>query len=321
MVVSTASLSSQKTQEYQANGSSSPQGVLQAIRSASNRTGVDFAYLVNQASQESGFDPSAKASTSSATGLYQFTSQTWLKMMKESGSKYGLGSFADKISIDANGTASVKDPAARQAILNLRNDPQTSSLMACELDKQNCESLQQNVGGKIGATEVYLAHFLGANGASDFISTMRANPNATAADVLPEAASANSSVFYSSNGQPKTLAQIYDHFAKKFNSTTSAAVQYASAAVKNVGSYATSIYTSAHNVAGQDYSTASNWSGMSATKASFTAGLPSTGSSSLVSTMILAQSDFNEISMPDLFKLRDAEQQDSKKQSSPSTGS
>ncbi|MGB9153421.1 MAG: transglycosylase SLT domain-containing protein, partial [Alphaproteobacteria bacterium] len=60
-------------------------GVMQAIQNAATRTGVDFSYLLKKASQESGFDPTAKASTSSASGLFQFTKQTWLHMVKQYG--------------------------------------------------------------------------------------------------------------------------------------------------------------------------------------------------------------------------------------------
>ena len=52
--------------------------VLDAVQNASARTGIDFDYLFDVARVESGYNPSAKASTSSARGLYQFTRQTWL---------------------------------------------------------------------------------------------------------------------------------------------------------------------------------------------------------------------------------------------------
>ena len=193
-----------------------PSGVMQAIQSAATKTGVDFSYLLKKAAQESGFDPTAKAATSSATGLFQFTKQTWLHMVKQYGAQYGLGNYAAQITTDANGHMSVSNPAAKQAILALRNDPQCSAEMACELDKQNAASLKQNVGGKIGGTELYLAHFLGAGGASDFINTMRDNPTTTGASILPEAAAANPSVFYTKSGEPRTLEQIYQNFAQKF---------------------------------------------------------------------------------------------------------
>lgn len=201
----------------QAGGIGVHQQIAQAIQSAAVKTGVNFAYLLNKAQQESSFDPNAKASTSTATGLFQFTKQTWLHEIKTHGAQYGLGDYADHINIDSNGAAHVNDPVWRRAILDLRKDPQVSAEMAGELDKENGTSLRANVGGKIGSTELYLAHFLGAGGASDFLKTMRADPNAKAADILPDAAAANSSVFYGADGQPRSVGQIYKHFAQKFD--------------------------------------------------------------------------------------------------------
>ena len=40
---------------------------------------------------------------------------------------------------------------------------------------------------------------------------------ATGASVLPKAAAANPSIFYSKSGEPRTVAQIYQHFAQKFD--------------------------------------------------------------------------------------------------------
>lgn len=195
--------------------------IVNAIQSAASKTGVDFSYLMNKASQESSFDPLAKASTSSATGLFQFTSQTWLHMVKTYGDEYGLSSYASKISTGSDGRLTVSDAASRQAILALRKDPQVSAEMAGELDKENAAVLQQKVGGNIGSTELYLAHFLGANGASSFIHKMRSNPKVAAADVLPTAAAANPSVFYDKSGQARSLQQIYQHFAAKFDGNSS----------------------------------------------------------------------------------------------------
>ena len=201
----------------QVSGSGTIQRITQAIKQASARTGVDFSYLLNKASQESGFNPNAQASSSSAAGLFQFTSQTWLQTVKTYGSKFGLGAYANDITMDSNGVAHVSDPSAKQAILALRKDPTVSAEMSGELDQQNCSALKSDVGGSIGPTDLYLAHFLGASGASNFINTLRSNPNANAAALLPEAASANPSVFYNSNGQARSVSQIYQQFAQKFD--------------------------------------------------------------------------------------------------------
>lgn len=198
--------------------------VASAIKSASSQTGVDFSYLLNKASQESSFDPNAKASTSSATGLFQFIEQTWLRVVKVYGAKYGLDQVADRISIDNNGVARVDNSQTKYAILNLRKDPEVSAKMAAELANENREKLEKSVGGKIGSTELYLAHFLGSGGASTFIRGMRENAGAKAADVLPTAASANASVFYDKSGEARTLGQIYNYFAKKFDNNHAAEI-------------------------------------------------------------------------------------------------
>ena len=52
-----------------------------AIARAAQATGVDFSYLLAQARIESSLNPTARAGTSSAAGLYQFTKGTWLAML------------------------------------------------------------------------------------------------------------------------------------------------------------------------------------------------------------------------------------------------
>lgn len=194
--------------------------VVAAIKAASDRTGVDFAYLVNKAAQESGFNPVAKAAGSSATGLYQFIDQTWLKTVKENGEAYGLGEMADKIKVGSDGIARVANEADKKAILALRKNPEIAANMAAELAKDNKEALQKSVGGKVGATEMYLAHFLGSGGAADFLSQMKSNPSAKAADILPQAASANKGVFYNKEtGEARSVGDVYKMFAKKFDKT------------------------------------------------------------------------------------------------------
>ena len=99
-----------------------------AIQTASTRTGVDFAYLMEKASAESGFRPDAKAGTSSATGLFQFVEGTWFDMIKSYGAKYGLKEEAAAVSTRIDGTDFVRDPVERERILEaLRVNPQASS--------------------------------------------------------------------------------------------------------------------------------------------------------------------------------------------------
>ena len=82
-------------------------GVGAAIQQAAARTGVDFSYLLGQAKIESGFNPNARARTSSATGLFQFIDQTWLATVHEHGAEHGLGWAAAAIRRGASATSRI----------------------------------------------------------------------------------------------------------------------------------------------------------------------------------------------------------------------
>ncbi len=208
-----------------------PAHILQAVQQASARTGVSFAYLIDKAGTESSFNPNAKASTSSASGLYQFIESTWLDMVDKHGAKYGLSDQAAAITRTKDGKPMVASKAARQDILELRKDPKVAALMAAEFAKDNKQTLEKNLGRSVGETELYLSHFLGATGATRFLKAMERNPSASAASLLPEAASANRSVFFASNGSSQTLAQIYNRFDSKFDDSEAYVADAAAAAL------------------------------------------------------------------------------------------
>ena len=195
-------------------------GVGMAIQQAAARTGVDFGYLLGQAKIESGFDPNAKARTSSATGLFQFIEQTWLATVKQHGDKHGLGWAANSISQGANGRYHVSDPATRRAILDLRKEPTAASSMAAEFAADNQNYLENSLGRPVESVDLYLAHFLGAGGAQKFLSAHDSNPDAAAAPILPAAARANRSIFYAKNGAARSFAEIRERFAAKLGGSS-----------------------------------------------------------------------------------------------------
>lgn len=205
---------------------SQPQ-VLQAIKQAAQKTGVDFAYLVQKAGVESSFNPEAKAKTSSASGLFQFVKGTWLDMVDRHGEEYGLAKEAAAIERGSNGKLTVKDAGERERILALRNNPSIAAAMAAELAAENTAALSRKVGGKIGATEMYLAHFLGSEGAGTLLGAVKDRPNAAGAALLPSAAASNRNVFYTEGGRARTVSEIYNNFAAKFDD--SAKVEMAAA--------------------------------------------------------------------------------------------
>ena len=188
-----------------------------AIRDAARVTGAGFEYLLNTALRESNLNPSAKAKTSSATGLFQFIDQTWLGTMKQSGAALGYGKYADAISKTSSGRYVVNDPAMRNEIFALRKDPTANSLMAGAFANSNAKVLTDRLGRKPTDGELYMAHFLGASGAARFIRAAEANPNANAASLFPRAAHANSSIFYDKTGAARSLKQVYAGLVSRHN--------------------------------------------------------------------------------------------------------
>lgn len=181
----------------------------QAIARAASRTGADFNYLLAQAKLESSLDPSAKARTSSASGLYQFIDSTWLHTLDRHGEGMGLGGAAAAIHT-AGGRSRVADPAQREAIMALRFDPDVSALMAGSLANDNRAALSGVLGREPDAAELYLAHFLGAAGAGKFLGQLGGNADISAASILPKAAAANRSIFYEPGGSARSFRQVMD---------------------------------------------------------------------------------------------------------------
>tara|TARA_R110000782_G_scaffold248327_2_gene335244 strand:- start:3 stop:683 length:681 start_codon:yes stop_codon:yes gene_type:complete len=152
-------------------------------------------------------NPSARAPTSSAAGLFQFIEQTWLATVKQHGAEHGYGQYADLIHRGGDGRWRVEG-SARNVVLDLRFDPQAASTMAAELTASNAAYLRGRTGREPGAGDLYAAHFLGPNGAAQLMEAMVTRPGTSAAALFPQAASANRSIFYR-DGRPATVAEVH----------------------------------------------------------------------------------------------------------------
>lgn len=195
-----------------------------AIKQAARSTGISFEYLLTTAKIESNLNSSAQASTSSAKGLYQFIEQTWLATMKGSGPANGYGNYADAITRSADGRYGVADPTMRAEIMRLRSDPAASAMMAGAFTRSNADQLRGAIGRQPSEGELYLAHFLGPGGAAKMIGAASAQPRANAADMFPQAAAANPSIFYAA-GRPRSVGDVYDKLTGRFE--TARAVSFA----------------------------------------------------------------------------------------------
>jgi hypothetical protein len=180
-----------------------------AVRRAAEATGVDFGFLMNTAKRESGYNPSAKAGSSSAAGLFQFVEQTWLSVLKRHGVSHGYARYAELIKQGSDGRYSVPGgPDARKAVMDLRYDPHAAAIMAGELTSDHANYLRGRVGREPSGGELYAAHFLGPEGSARLIEAYQANPHASAAALFPDAAASNRPIFYA-DGRPRSVAQVY----------------------------------------------------------------------------------------------------------------
>jgi hypothetical protein len=187
-----------------------------AIRDAAQSTGASFEYLLTTAQIESNLNPAAQATTSSAKGLYQFIEQTWLATLKQAGPALGLGNYSAAIVQGADGRYSVPDPAARAAVMRLRSDPSASAMVAGVFTRGNEARLAAALGRGPSQGELYIAHFLGPDGASRLIGAATSQPQANAAAMFPAAAAANRSIFYDRSGNPRSAAAVYSKLTGRY---------------------------------------------------------------------------------------------------------
>jgi Transglycosylase SLT domain/Putative peptidoglycan binding domain len=197
------------------------QGVLAAIRLSSVHTGIDFSYLMKLAAVESNFNPVSKSTASSAAGLYQFTRDTWLNTIRSYGEHYGLGEYVDKIdyTVDASGYQRplVRDKAAYQHLMELRDNPRVSAMMAAESVKENVQRLTRSFDRTPSEADLYLTHFFGTDGAISFLKALDKTPDAFAVDMFPAAAQSNQDIFHPKTCKPRTVDEVYELFGQKFN--------------------------------------------------------------------------------------------------------
>src|SRR4051794_40383335 len=152
-----------------------PRWLAETVVRAAQVTGVDPAYLLALADKESSLLPDSKARTSSAEGLFQFIEGTWLEVLRRYGPKHGYAAEAEAIRV-VQGRPVVSDSNERERILDLRRDPYLSALMAGEMINTHRQILAGKVARDPSFAELYMAHFLGVNGASRFVALLSDTP-------------------------------------------------------------------------------------------------------------------------------------------------
>lgn len=136
-------------------------------------------------------DPATGKPLSSAFGRYQFTTGTWNNV--------------------------VNSPEGKAAGLTEggRGDPDQQERAIRIFTKGNEKKLEA-AGFEVNNANRYAMHFLGEGGGLKFLKEARENPAASAAGLLPAAASSNPTIFYRPDGSARTVADVYRLLAGKF---------------------------------------------------------------------------------------------------------
>lgn len=158
-----------------------------SFRVPTNSASRLYTYLDILADIESGGDPFARANTSSATGLLQFTSGTWKAMVDRYGARHGI-TYSD--------------------IYN----PNAQRIMGGYLTMENANQLMRQTGKEPSEKDLYLAHFLGPGRAATVINNQ--GSQLLAANLFPDAARANKNIFYK-DGVPVTVEELYKRLGSK----------------------------------------------------------------------------------------------------------
>jgi hypothetical protein len=188
--------------------------LLGAIVKASKETGANSGYLLHIALRESGLRLGAAAPTSSATGPFQFVTQTWFQMLGVYGAENGFDDEVALLKKSSSGVYSPKNDEARIELLGLRTDPYVSAVMAGELTMENSRTLTRLLGREPAHGELYAAHVFGASGAAKLVKTRDTSAATIAATILPTAAASNRWLFYTSAGKARTVAALFDELSR-----------------------------------------------------------------------------------------------------------
>lgn len=128
------------------NGVGKPEYFVDLFTEVSEITGVELRVLMKFAAVESSFNPLAKARSSGATGLFQFTADTWSDVIKKYGVKYGMDSNTP------------------------RTDARANALMAGFHIQSNIQLLKDKLGlEEVRVVDIYLTHLLGRTGSLRFL--------------------------------------------------------------------------------------------------------------------------------------------------------
>lgn len=197
--------------------------VAEALTAAASITRVHLRLLVTKASFESCFSPTDASRASSARGLFQFTWGTWLDLVERYGpdaspSVPNLGRAALLLQRTPAGKVQGRTKAAEDWVLSLRDDPLANAVMMGFSLREAAARIAKVTGlPTLRGSDLYLAHFLGIEGAMAFMAAERSSPGSPAAGAVSKGAvEANPTIFrVARTGRWRTIAELRAMFAER----------------------------------------------------------------------------------------------------------
>ncbi len=186
-----------------------PPSVLGAILDAAGHSGIAPDLMLALAWRESRFTPEACSTLTSAAGLLQFTSGTWLRAVHEFGSQHGLAEYVAAIHIDPSGEYTVQGQFSQEAVLALRSDPILSASMAGEVLKQSRTIMQASMGRSMRSADFYLTYVLGPASTARFLTASRQSPSAPVRSVASRTVLRNAGLL-AGDGHSLSVRSTYD---------------------------------------------------------------------------------------------------------------
>ena len=127
----------------------------------------------------------------SATGIFQFTANTWKGMVDKMGLNYTLED---------------------------RYDPNKQKVVMKRFTEDNSKYLSSKLGITPNNTDLYMAHFLGAGGASNFLQDYLDTPDQRV-NMPDNVIKYNKNVFVKKDGNLRTYKEVYNEMQRRLDKT------------------------------------------------------------------------------------------------------
>ncbi len=207
-----------------------PRNVLKGLVQAAKDADFPADYLFGIVEKESGFDCQAVPPSGSARGCMQVIDQTWLRLVKEYGPRYGLNDEAGLVQLTTNKRKQpvykVSDKAAARRILDLRYDPYYAAVLSITDLKSAKLKIEKNLAARFNDDNLYLPHFMGEDRAEAALAAYETRPNASASRIFNREAKANPGMFYEGKGRRRVPIDVAGFIKRAQNVILSRSAKY-----------------------------------------------------------------------------------------------